>query len=449
MLSNQGLPPNGGRAIRADSNVIMPSIDSETKLCFVIMGFGKKTDYETGRTLDLNATYEAIIKPAAQSAGLRCIRADEVMHSGIIDLSMYEMLLRADLVIADISTGNANALYELGVRHALRPFSTVIMKESKGRLYFDLNHVNTFIYDHLGDDIGFREATRAQSELLALILSVLEKPRPDSPVYTFLPRLVQPRLSDEEFEELVQRSEKNEETLAAHIRSGETALREDRPADAARAFRAAADIKPADAYLIQQLALATYKSESPSKIAALVSALQIISVLDPANSNDPETTGITGAIHKRLWFITDDRNELDLAIRYYQRGFDMRKDYYNGENLALCLSYRASKQIADEEQVYDTMRARKVRERLREILQDVLSSDQFLERSDQKWVLATMANTLYALGDTSAVSYEERFMSMKKDGKLSDWEVETYKTNKEDTLRLLGPPRKSKSSRNK
>ena len=39
----------------------------------------------------------------------------------MIDTRMYEMLLRADLVIADISTGNVNAVYELGVRHALKP----------------------------------------------------------------------------------------------------------------------------------------------------------------------------------------------------------------------------------------------------------------------------------------------------------------------------------------
>ena len=65
------------------------------KVCFVVMGFGKKTDYESGRTLDLDATYEAIIKPAVEAANLRCIRADEVIHSGLIDAPMYEMLLRA------------------------------------------------------------------------------------------------------------------------------------------------------------------------------------------------------------------------------------------------------------------------------------------------------------------------------------------------------------------
>ena len=58
--------------------------------CFVIMGFGKKTDYgEKARTLDLDATYKAIIKPAVEDCGLTCIRADEVTHSGVIDVKMY------------------------------------------------------------------------------------------------------------------------------------------------------------------------------------------------------------------------------------------------------------------------------------------------------------------------------------------------------------------------
>ena len=46
--------------------------------CFVVMGFGKKTDFETGRTLDLDKTYRNIIKPAVVAAGLECTRADEI-----------------------------------------------------------------------------------------------------------------------------------------------------------------------------------------------------------------------------------------------------------------------------------------------------------------------------------------------------------------------------------
>ncbi len=45
--------------------------------CFVVMGFGKKPDFETGRTLDLDKTYKNIIKPSVEAAGLKCIRADD------------------------------------------------------------------------------------------------------------------------------------------------------------------------------------------------------------------------------------------------------------------------------------------------------------------------------------------------------------------------------------
>jgi len=41
------------------------------KKCFVVMCFGKKTYYATGRTLDMDGTYEAIIKRAVEDAGRR------------------------------------------------------------------------------------------------------------------------------------------------------------------------------------------------------------------------------------------------------------------------------------------------------------------------------------------------------------------------------------------
>lgn len=84
------------------------------------MGFGKKTDFRSGKLLNLDATYNEIIKPAAEELGIKCVRADEIMQSGIIDVEMYKLLLSADIVVADISTSNANAIYELGVRHALK-----------------------------------------------------------------------------------------------------------------------------------------------------------------------------------------------------------------------------------------------------------------------------------------------------------------------------------------
>ena len=69
------------------------------KKCFVVMGFGRKTDYQSGRVLDSDKSYQYIIKPAAKEAGPDCKRADEIVHSGLIDVPMYEQLLAAELLL--------------------------------------------------------------------------------------------------------------------------------------------------------------------------------------------------------------------------------------------------------------------------------------------------------------------------------------------------------------
>ena len=108
--------------------------------------------------------YQNLIKPAVEAAGVECIRADEITHAGVIDVPMYERILAADLVVADISTGNRNAIYELGVRHALRPHTTIIIGEdSNPKIPFDLNHIVIRKYRHLGEDIGASEARRVST----------------------------------------------------------------------------------------------------------------------------------------------------------------------------------------------------------------------------------------------------------------------------------------------
>ncbi len=123
--------------------------------CFVIQGFNKKQDYPTGRTLDLDASY-AVIKEAVESMGLNCVRADEIKHSGTINEPMFQQILDADIVIADLSTYNVNAAYELGVRHALRPYTTIIVAENQMKYPFDFSHIAIQSYEHSG--FGYRTA---------------------------------------------------------------------------------------------------------------------------------------------------------------------------------------------------------------------------------------------------------------------------------------------------
>lgn len=155
-------------------------------ICFVVMGFGTKPDYPRNRTINLNKTYENVIKPTAESCGYNCIRCDEVKHSGLIDVQMYKYLLEADLVIADISTLNANAMYELGIRHGIRAFSTIIMAQEGEQIPFDTNHIYVFGYKHSGDDIFYSEVMRCRDELSKLINSIKNTQNTDSPFYTYL-----------------------------------------------------------------------------------------------------------------------------------------------------------------------------------------------------------------------------------------------------------------------
>lgn len=435
------------------------------KICFVVMGFGKKPAFgkeKPMRTLDLDASYEAIIKPAVEGAGLRCIRADEMLNSGMIDTRMYEMLLRADLVVADISTGNVNAVYELGVRHALKPFSTIIMLEDQADFSFDLNHISTFTYRHLGPDIGSREAQSKREVLQNLIGEVVATPSRDSPVYEFLKGLEEPKMDDAAYEAMLTVMEEKGDALAQLMRAGREAMRSDGFAEAIDAFDKALSIltrklAPAAAaagdeaavagssdlsFVTQQLALATYKSKKPDEKAALDKALQILQPLHPDDSHDLETLGIGGAIHKRLEKLAREAgNEaaasehLEKAIALYGRGFNLKEDYYNGENYALCLELRASRQQDGDEAMYDRMTARKTRKQIVDILEPMFAGSDFadLAKDDRMWMRATLANCLFALArDDDAAVHESEFQALA----TADWQRETYERGKADMLAL-------------
>lgn len=277
-------------------------MSNSKKMCFVVQGFGEKTDFRTGRKLDLDASYD-VIKEAVESAGLQCIRADEIQHSQIIDKPMYECILNADLVIADLSTSNINAAYELGVRHALCRRSTIIVAEKQWDFPFDINRNAIRTYEHLGSDIGRREAKRFSAELTQAIKAILDdKDAVDSPLYTFIPQLAPPAIHEPhrsgETKLMATVTETAESDLTADegksvkgfTDQARTAIKKDDFVTAKIMYKAVYDIRPNDESILQKLALATYKSKMPSEAESLWEAHDLIrDKLDPAHTNDPET----------------------------------------------------------------------------------------------------------------------------------------------------------------
>ncbi len=373
--------------------------------CFVVMGFGKKTDYPTGRVLDLDKSYKYIIKPAAEAAGYECIRADEIQHAGNINVPMYQQLLNADVVIADVSTYNPNAFYELGVRHALKPYTTITIAEDKLVFPFDVGQIAIRTYHHLGEGIDFGEVERMRGELEKAIKTVGKQADCDSPVYTFLRDLRPPALAKEEVERAtaagVQAEPASEPTIRTLMDQVDAAFDKSDFITAKSLLAVVRTMIPKDAYVAQRLALATYKSKLPTPEAALNEAAAILDTLAPESSTDTETLGLYGAVRKRLWDATGAMAHLDKAIWAHEKGFYVKNDYYNGINLAFLLNVRSARSADSQpaEAIADFITAQRIRRRVLALCQALLDSSPTPTGPDWYWIKATMAEALLGLGD--------------------------------------------------
>ena len=353
------------------------------KTCFVVMGFNRKTDYQSGRTLDLDKSYRLLIEPAVQESGLQCVRADKIVHSGVIDVPMYQHLLEADLVIADLSTSNPNALYELGVRHALRPFSTIVIAESKLQYPFNVAHTAIRSYEHLGDAIDYDEVVRFRAELKAAIAAILARQERDSPVYTYLPSLRPPSLAAGRGggRGSVRRSaaaDPGARPLADLLGDASAAMEQEDFAAARRLLAQAHASRPADRprtadddYVVRQLALSTLMTRTPGSIDAAAQARQLLASLTPGTSNDPETVELWGRIAAAMWDETHDPSHMEDAVAAYERTFCLRNDIASGTTLAFLLNARSS--ISDPAgAIADFVQANRVRTRVVQLCEAAL-----------------------------------------------------------------------------
>src|SRR5882724_2807266 len=154
--------------------------DAATTLVFFLMPFGKKPG-AGGAMIDFDAVYEVLIKPAVEAARLIPIQADEEQAGGLIHKPMFERLILCEYAVADLTTANANVFYELGVRHAVKPATTIMLFAADGtRLPFDVAPLRSLPYQ-LGAD-GRPSAADVDRANLAKLLDQA-KDAVDSPVY--------------------------------------------------------------------------------------------------------------------------------------------------------------------------------------------------------------------------------------------------------------------------
>jgi tetratricopeptide (TPR) repeat protein len=382
---------------------------ANTASCFVIIGFGKKTSYINGkvRVLDLDETYTLLIKPVFEDLKIPCYRAIDKNLSGSIDQLMLQEIKTADFVVADISTLNANVMWELGVRHALQPHYTILMceKEQMASIPFDINHFVVHQYTHSEEGIPFKEVDRFRTHLKGIINGLINQhPKlVDSPVFTFLEKEKKDTQRDIQLAGGVNVNEKFDpyagESFATIMQKAEAAKNAKDFDKALELFGIAEKhaknnmtLRDNISFIVSRQALCTYKYKKPNEQEALVNANVILDTLNPNETMDVEIIGLSGAINKRLYELTHTQKYLDNAIRFYEKGFQIKQDYYNGINAAYMLYVKASLQKELGEDWEDNkIKADFIRNSVLTACLQIEQDKDFATRQDAVWVLYSMA----------------------------------------------------------
>jgi hypothetical protein len=330
-------------------------------LCFVVMPFGRKTDL-SGRSVDFDNVYQNVIAPAIHAAELEPLRADEEIAGGIIHKPMFERLILCEYAVADLTTANANVFYELGVRHAVRPWSTTLIFAEDTRLPFDVALLRAMPYKIQPDGTPLH-ADEIRDRLTKLLIETKRtaKDTPDSPIYQLVENYPDiDHTKTDVFRERVQYSAAAKKKLADARKGGVDALREAEkelgPLEniesgvvidlflSYRAVKAWTEMielakripKPlSETVMVQeQLALALNRAGQGEEGERILK--QVLERHGPSS----ETYGILGRVYKDRWeqalknkeeFVA--RGLLRKAVESYKRGFEADwRDAYPGVN---------------------------------------------------------------------------------------------------------------------
>jgi hypothetical protein len=116
--------------------------------------------------------YEKIFKPAIDKTGLKPVRADaDIFGTGKIIDQIWRGINAATVLVAELTTRNANVLYELGLAHALKK-PVVLVSSNQPDVPFDLHHIRVIYYDVTDPFWG----TKLIEKVAENILSALKNP---------------------------------------------------------------------------------------------------------------------------------------------------------------------------------------------------------------------------------------------------------------------------------
>ncbi|HET7715590.1 MAG TPA: TRAFs-binding domain-containing protein [Bauldia sp.] len=335
-------------------------------ICFVLMPFGRKPE-GGGRIIDFDAVYAQVIAPAVTEAGMEVIRADQEQIGGTIHKPMFERLMLCDYAVADMTGANPNVYYELGIRHALRPRSTVIVFAEGTMLPFDLamQRGTPYRLDAAGN---LTDVQGDVGRIAGRLRSAHETAHDDSPLFQLvdgMPRLEIDHAKTDIFRDRVAIAQGYKEALAEARKKGTDAVR------AVAADPRLSDLRTVEAGIIVDLMLsfrAVGTREGCEEMIALHARMprelqqarmvreqlgfalnrvgrrgeaeKVLSDVIREFGPSSETNGLLGRVYKDMWEDArkagrgmEAKGHLKRAVASYRAGFEADwRDAYPGVN---------------------------------------------------------------------------------------------------------------------
>lgn len=324
----------------------------DNKTCFVVMGFGTKKIPNTNIEVDLNFVYNELIKPTIISKKLTSVygqeqfRADEVYTTQSITKTFIEGIFKADIVIADITTLNQNAIYELGLRHAMKPKSTIILCDNHTAQikFFDIQDLPQIRYD--SDKLNEYSEFKRIQELLSSYIDNAKNSDDhfiDSPVFhSNLYRVISNSLTSSQSNTATSNSQQSWSELTKVA----NALKDSQQyVEAEIIYKQILDSGFVDDEIVAGYLLSSYKKDETNVDNLKDSQQKLTPYLDIKTTTFHKILGIYGAIYLRIFYITKNKNDLLSAIHFYRLGMN-----YEDNNIYCARNYCANLlKIADVE----------------------------------------------------------------------------------------------------
>jgi hypothetical protein len=90
--------------------------------------------------------YNQVYRPVCEANNVECWRVDEIARPGSITKDIVEGIIEADIVLADLTSKNANVFYELGIAHCVGN-KTIMTSQSNEDVPFDIASYRVIFYE--------------------------------------------------------------------------------------------------------------------------------------------------------------------------------------------------------------------------------------------------------------------------------------------------------------